>query len=163
MKCKLSIQEKLKDLRIEKGLSLQELAEQTESGMLNICLVRSIAPSDPISLLHWDRSCNAYLLLTPTPELERQFHRLLSDLIDCRVLGLSDAYDSWNRADPTGSGHWERVQILETAMTGGRSESFGSEIMQEKLRQICLGIREAFRTAKASESLPWEQYLTETA
>ena len=29
LKCKLSIQEKLKDLRIEKGLSLQELAEQT--------------------------------------------------------------------------------------------------------------------------------------
>ena len=29
MKCKLSIQEKLKDLRTEKGLSLQELAEQT--------------------------------------------------------------------------------------------------------------------------------------
>ena len=29
MKCKLSIQEKLKDLRIENGLSLQELAEQT--------------------------------------------------------------------------------------------------------------------------------------
>ncbi len=29
MKCKLSIQEKLKDLRIERGLSLQELAEQT--------------------------------------------------------------------------------------------------------------------------------------
>lgn len=29
MKCKLSIQEKLKDLRIEKGLSLQELSEQT--------------------------------------------------------------------------------------------------------------------------------------
>ena len=29
MKCKLLIQEKLKDLRIEKGLSLQELAKQT--------------------------------------------------------------------------------------------------------------------------------------
>ena len=29
MKCKLSIQEKLKDLRIEKGLSLQELSEET--------------------------------------------------------------------------------------------------------------------------------------
>ena len=29
MKCKLSIQEKLKDLRNEKGLSLQELSEQT--------------------------------------------------------------------------------------------------------------------------------------
>ena len=29
MKCRLSIQEKLKDLRIEKGLSLQELSEQT--------------------------------------------------------------------------------------------------------------------------------------
>mgnify|MGYP004515057943 CR=1 FL=1 len=29
MKCNLSIQEKLKDLRIEKGLSLQELSEQT--------------------------------------------------------------------------------------------------------------------------------------
>jgi len=29
LKCKLSIQEKLKDLRIEKGLSLQELSDQT--------------------------------------------------------------------------------------------------------------------------------------
>ncbi len=29
MKCKLSIQEKLKDLRVEKGLTLQELSEQT--------------------------------------------------------------------------------------------------------------------------------------
>ena len=29
MKCKLSIQEKLKDLRTERGLSLQELSEQT--------------------------------------------------------------------------------------------------------------------------------------
>ena len=29
MKYKLSIQEKLKDLRVERGLSLQELAEQT--------------------------------------------------------------------------------------------------------------------------------------
>jgi transcriptional regulator with XRE-family HTH domain len=29
LKCKLSIQEKLKDLRIERGLSLQELSEQT--------------------------------------------------------------------------------------------------------------------------------------
>ena len=29
MKCKLSIQEKLKDLRIERGLSLQELSDQT--------------------------------------------------------------------------------------------------------------------------------------
>lgn len=29
MKCKLSIQEKLKDLRVERGLSLQELSEQT--------------------------------------------------------------------------------------------------------------------------------------
>ena len=29
MKCQLSIQEKLKDLRVEKGLSLEELAAET--------------------------------------------------------------------------------------------------------------------------------------
>ncbi len=35
MKCKLSIQEKLKDLRIEKGPSLQELSEQTRVRLQN--------------------------------------------------------------------------------------------------------------------------------
>lgn len=141
---------------------LEELAGQTESGRLNICLVRSISPSDLPAFLYWDQR-EAYLMLTPTPELERQTHSLLLDLIDCRVLGVRDTYDSWDRSSPTGSGHRERIEILKSAMTEGCSESFASAVMQEKLRRICLGIREAFHTVKTVPELPWEQYLADTA
>ena len=140
---------------------LSELAEQTENGRLDICLVRSISPADPAGLLHWDPQGDIYLLLTPTPDLEQQAHRLLFELIDCRVLSRSNAYDNWDRAAPTGSGHRERVQILEAAVAEGCSESFASAVMQNKLRQICLGIRDAFHTAKTAPALPWEQYLAE--
>ena len=101
-------------------------------------------------------------MLTPTPELERQTHSLLLDLIDCRVLSVRDTYDSWDRSSPTGSGHRERIEILKSAMTEGCSESFASAVMQEKLRRICLGIREAFHTVKTVPELPWEQYLADT-
>ena len=33
------------------------------------------------------------------------------------------------------------------------------DIMQDKLYQLCLGIRKAFNLRKYPEMLPWEQYL----
>lgn len=140
------------------------LAELSDGiGGLHICPVRDIPQSNDSQtelpcLLHWDNQEGVYLMVTPGPTLPQQVHCLLSDLIDCRVLGISDAYDGWKQ----GGGHQERIRILETAMLDGQAEFFSSGYMQSQLRQLCLSIRETFRTAKSADTLPWEQYLPRT-
>ena len=53
----------------------------------------------------------------------------------------------------------DRARIMEFAMADDGQHYFESEIMQKKLHQICLGIREAFGLKNSSESFRWEQYL----
>lgn len=53
----------------------------------------------------------------------------------------------------------DRAQILEYAMQEGNAELFQSETMQNKLLQICKGIRDAFGWKKDERTFPWEQYL----
>ena len=55
----------------------------------------------------------------------------------------------------------DRARILQYAITEGNEECFQSEIMQKKLRQLCIGIREAYGWQKDSRVFPWEQYLKE--
>lgn len=56
----------------------------------------------------------------------------------------------------------DRARVLEYAMTPGNEDYFQSKVMQAKLKQICLGLREAFCLEKSSESFLWEQYLKES-
>ena len=51
----------------------------------------------------------------------------------------------------------DRARILEYACLPGNEGYFTSPTMQEKLRRICGGIRQAF--ALIEESYLWEQYL----
>ena len=125
--------------------------------------MRSIHPEDAAGFLYRDRQGSAWLMLTPNPALEQQTHRMLLDLAASRVLAVCDAYDSWDRAAPTGSGHRERVEILEAAMAEEQATFFSSNAMQADLRLVCFGIRETFRTAASAEQLPWEQHLTAPA
>lgn len=53
----------------------------------------------------------------------------------------------------------DRARIFEYAMTGGNEALFASSPLQYKLRQLCLGIREAFGLKKDPQDFPWEQYL----
>ena len=55
----------------------------------------------------------------------------------------------------------DRARIMEYAMMPGNESYFESETMQKKLRQLCLGIRKAFKLEKSAESFLWEQYLKE--
>lgn len=55
----------------------------------------------------------------------------------------------------------DRARIMEYAMTAGNEAFFESETMQRKLRQLCLGIREAFELKDSTEAFIWEQYLKE--
>ena len=56
----------------------------------------------------------------------------------------------------------DRARILEYAMTEGNEHYFQSKPMQNKLKQICIGIRDAFGLKKSGETFLWEQYLTES-
>lgn len=55
----------------------------------------------------------------------------------------------------------DRARIMEYAMMPGNEDIFRTDAMQQKLRTLCLGIREAFKLQKSEESFLWEQYLTE--
>lgn len=56
----------------------------------------------------------------------------------------------------------DRARILEYAMTPGNEHYFQSEVMQAKLMQICIGLREAFGLKKSPDTFLWEQYLKES-
>ena len=53
----------------------------------------------------------------------------------------------------------DRARIMECAMMPGNEALFESTLMQKKLRQLCLGIREAFGLKSTAKTLLWEQYL----
>lgn len=55
----------------------------------------------------------------------------------------------------------DRARLFEYAMTEGHAERFASPNLQRKLRQMCIGIRDAFDLEDAAVPLPWEQYLLE--
>ena len=53
----------------------------------------------------------------------------------------------------------DRARLFEYAMTSGHEELFRSPHLQNKLKQMCTGIREAFNLEHWTEPLLWEQYL----
>lgn len=55
----------------------------------------------------------------------------------------------------------DRARIVEYAMMPGNADYFAAEAMQDKLRTICIGIREAYDLEEIMESFLWEQYLNE--
>ena len=56
----------------------------------------------------------------------------------------------------------DRARIMEYACQEDNARYFQSEIMQKKLKTLCLGIREVFGLQDYQEPLIWEQYLTES-
>ena len=55
----------------------------------------------------------------------------------------------------------DRARIMEYAMMPGNEDLFAAPILQEKLRTLCLGIRDAFNLKFSEEPPLWEQYLDE--
>lgn len=54
----------------------------------------------------------------------------------------------------------DRAVIFEYACAEGNYELFQAPVLQEKLRRICKGIRDAFDLENVKIVFPWEQYLT---
>lgn len=53
----------------------------------------------------------------------------------------------------------DQNRIFYHAMLADNADMFQSPIMQEKLLRVCMGIREAYRLKKNTETFAWEQYL----
>lgn len=53
----------------------------------------------------------------------------------------------------------DRATIFEYACMPGNEEYFNTPVLQEKLKRICKGIREAYGLKKVSAEFLWEQYL----
>lgn len=53
----------------------------------------------------------------------------------------------------------DQSRVLYYAMLADNGEMFQSPILQEKLMRVCMGIREAYRLTKSTQTFLWEQYL----
>ncbi len=58
--------------------------------------------------------------------------------------------------------HEDRAVVFEYAIMEDNEMYFATETMQAKLRQLCLGIRQAFGWKKYEGTFLWEQYLHES-
>ena len=53
----------------------------------------------------------------------------------------------------------DRAAVFAAAMDPYAADAFDAPVLQQKLIQVCKGIRDAFGLKKDSRSFPWEQYL----
>ena len=109
-------------------------------------------------------------------------------MVDSHVLGNSPLVDDWDQLNPEGFAYGEapnqqllegdtrafvdeksmesviedRSRIFWQAMKPDNAQVFATSVMQSKLRQLCLGIRDAWRLEKKTDVYRWEQYLTES-
>ncbi len=58
--------------------------------------------------------------------------------------------------------HEDRSRVFYNAVLPDNQDMFQSSVMQAKLKQLCMGIREAYNLDKSTETYLWEQYLKES-
>ena len=174
---------------LEKLLTLfpEDFLRKAANGKLQICIVRSV---DGVAEgTHYWADGEAYILLPTGVDVENVFLEQLGFIIDSHVLGNSAEYDYWYKALPSGFEYGEeatysdgylsgegmaftdaesmgsvttdRSHIFRQAMKADNAETFQSETMQNKLRRLCVAIRDAWGLKKKSDVYHWEQYLNE--
>lgn len=180
---------------------LRQTVDSTASGVLRICLVRSLTGTPESGSLetaegiHFWVEEEPYIALCVGQMTDRLVYHEIFHAIETKVYSDSQIYYEWDNLNPEGFEYdynyqdhltreeseylqdenrafidsysmsfpkEDRARIMEYAMTPGNESYFQSEIMQEKLYQLCLGIRKAYKLTKSEETYPWEQYLNES-
>ena len=156
---------------------------------LKICLVGSAESTahgpEAVNGIQFLEGYDAYIALVCGEDTEKALYHELSHLMETVVLTRSTAYDRWENLNPQSFAYgrspdqewlqpgrkWfidtyamsspqeDRARLFEYAMTAGHTELFRSPPLQQKLRQLCIGLREAFELEDHEGRLPWEQYL----
>lgn len=155
---------------------------------IRVCIVRSL--EGEVAANHYWFDGDGFVVLSVGVDVEEEFIKGIGYIVDSHVLGNSPQYDYWDNTNPENfiygnsatykteylseenrtfvdtesmeSATTDRSRIFWKAMTKGNEELFKSETMQKKLKEICLGIRDAWRWERKTEVFPWEQYLKES-
>lgn len=124
-------------------------------GRTYLCPVRSIRVegAEQPSILFW-KGEDRYLAVAASAQMEQGVLEALFPLLDRQVLISSDAFDIWPGENPAR----DRLELLRLAIQPGNRELFLDAVLQNKLRTLTAGLREAF-SLPPSEKLLWEQYL----
>ncbi len=165
---------------------LDKTADGTDSGRMRICIVRSIAEK-PSAQFWYDE--NAFLLLSVNSDIAWEFLQQVGYVADSFILGNSVQLDNWASLNPKdfsygGTGDYgkyltgsnrafvseiavkslidDRSQIFAYAVSEKGKDCFTSPILQAKLKQLCVAIRDAYNWKKITIDFPWEQYLDES-
>lgn len=155
---------------------------------IRICIVRSI--DSQVAGKHYWNDGDAFIVLSAGADIQNEFIKALGYIVDSHVLGNSPNYDYWDETNPEGfvygdaatysqdylqgeqmafldqesmdSVVTDRSHIFWQAMKGDNAALFQSEAMQNKLRSLCLAIRDAWRLERKKDVYHWEQYLQES-
>lgn len=155
---------------------------------IRICIVRSI--DGKVTGTHYWNDGDAFIVLSTGTDIQNEFIKALGYIVDSHVLGNSPNYDYWHETNPEGfvygdastysqtylegeqmafldeesmeSVVTDRSHIFWQAMQPDNAALFQSETMQNKLRSLCLAIRDAWRLERKKEVYHWEQYLQES-
>ena len=160
------------------------LRSSLRSGRIYFSLVRDI-PSDEEYLLEYSGG-NVYIIFDLNTNITESLLDAAGYLVDSHVLGNSRAYDEWDSLNPPSfsygqkpaehnltddyryfiseesgqSPREDRQSIFAYAMQADKANYFKTTAMQNKLRKICVGIREAYDLEKKDQVFPWEQHLS---
>ena len=155
---------------------------------IRICIVRSIDGSLFAAEHYWFDG-DGFVVLSAGVNIEEEFIKGIGYIVDSHVLGNSPQYDYWDNTNPEGfiygdtatykeeylsgenrafadaesmeSAVDDRSRVFWNAMLKDNGEMFESEAMQKKLKEICIGIRDAWRWERKTDVFSWEQYLNE--
>ena len=159
---------------------------KSANNKIRICIVRSI-DGQPQAVQYWDKG-DAFIVLSTGVDVRNEFMKAFGYVVNSHVLGNSPIVDAWTGLNPEGFVYGEttfdnylkdderafvdeqsmqsvtedRSRIFWQAMLADNAELFKTDIMQQKLLQLCKGIRDAWRLERKEEVYPWEQYLNES-
>lgn len=154
------------------------------NGILRINIVRSISGGE--TFLQFRGTTDPYVVLTVDCNVQEAFDKAMGYVVNSRVLAKSPLLDSWNDLNPegfeygkttdekylTGEGQTfanekamisvadDRAALFFEAMKANNGQMFQAPAMQAKLKQLCVGIRDAWNWDEKKDTYPWEQYLT---
>lgn len=153
------------------------------NGILRINIVRSISSGE--SFLQFRGTTDPYIVLTVDCNVQEEFDKAMGYVVNSRVLAKSPLLDSWSDLNPEGfeygkttdeaylSGEGkafanekatasvtdDRAVLFSEAMKADNVQLFQAPVMQAKLKQLCVGIRDAWGWDEKKDVFPWEQYL----
>lgn len=131
-----------------------KLGTLSKNQKITVSLVRG-SEHDAQGYYQWQDG-SIYIALEMGSNMESAFYNALYRAMDTYILNANSILDEWDSDTPVS----DRAMIFAYAMSENQDAFFEQRSAQNKLKQLCKAIRDAFGLKKWEEALPWEQYLS---